>query len=213
MKRNQKGILLSLTVVIIFVCAIFFTYKLFKIEQVTTNIQEKKYVVWLNTLKDERKVTYERAYDNIIAISLDEKIGYTSTGGEVYKIKRNDNYLVLRDKGVEYLFRSGNTEEITLDRINITSLEISYVNDIENNGKILSDKETISDLKNQLIDKNLVQFPTSVEMTKDIYLYSDDANGAAIYLTFIHDEDGNCFIFDQTTDITWLINHKFIEKI
>lgn len=131
----------------------------------------------------------------------------------MYKIKRNDSYLFLRDKGVEYLFRSENTEEITLDRINITNLEISDVDDIENNGKIFSDKKIISDLENQLVDNNLVQFPTSIEMAKGVYLYSDDVNGIALYLTFIHDEDGNCFIFDQTTDSTWLIDHKFMKKI
>lgn len=173
-------------------------------------LENRKFILWNDTLTLGNE-TYERLEDNILAISLNAKIGYTDTGAQIFSIDNDNEFIVMRENGYEYLFKNAETSKLILENFDVNRFEMKDRNKLDAPKTNITELKTIDSLIEQLNKNNLVKFPQNITEGKDLFLYSREEN-VMLHLLYLHDDQENCFIYNFVDDNVWKINHLLMEQ-
>jgi len=175
----------------------------------------RKYIIIQNELFYE-DMAYVKMAENLFAISLTDQIGITDRDQQVYAIQGQDSndWICVRIDGIEAVYRNSKIPYLVVDRFNTNKMVVKDESILEGNQKTIIDQTIIDASLGYMVDKNLVNMPEEgYSMVMAINLYSDDFKGLCITLYYLHDENGNCFIYNSNTEEVWKIGHELMQQL
>lgn len=173
----------------------------------------KQYIVFNDTLSLENEFYY-KVEISLRADKLDQLLGYTTEGDQVYAIEGLDkkDWICLRNAGEEYIYRSARTNPITdFTLMDFSKLVIRDYNNIE---VILAidDEEIIQELKKQLIEENIVSGDIIATDIKNFSVFFKEYPTLEYECSYIIDQNGDHYFYDSYTDCTWKLNSHIFEN-
>jgi hypothetical protein len=174
-----------------------------------------KYFIIHGMLEHEGR-SYTQQSSNLIAINLGEQVGITDLDQQIYEIKGQDpkNWVCVRIDGVEKIYRNAGTQYLDINRFNPDKIIVKQSDGSFGMPKTIISQDVISALIGDLTDKNLVIFPEAFTETKQLSLSSSVFPGLSYILIYVHDsENGNCFIYEYSTEKTWITGHTLMEAL
>ena len=175
----------------------------------------RKYIIIQNELFYGETVYVEMA-ENLFAITLAEQIGVTDRGQQVYAIAGQDidDWICVRIDGVEAVFRNHKIPYLVVDRFDTNKIIIKEEFELAGQQKTIVDQSVIGTSLGYLADENLVKMSEeSYSTVMEMNLYSDKFKGLCIKLYYLHDEGGNCFIYNSNTEEVWKIGHELMQQL
>lgn len=174
-----------------------------------------KYLIIQDELVFDDKY-YVQLVENLAAIELEEQIGVTDQGQEVYKIKGQDSndWICIRNDGGESIYRNRDIQFLTIDRFKTNKLVVKDDTLSGGERKTIIEEDIINKILSDLKDENLSNYPEGIEMSKKVILYSDSFPGLCFTLYYLHDsENGVCFLYDYGTDKLWMVGHELMQQL
>jgi hypothetical protein len=174
-----------------------------------------KYFIIHGILEYEGR-SYTQQVSNLIAVNLGEQIGITDIEQQVFEIKGQNQteWVCVRIDGTEEVYRYTAAQHLDINRFKADKIIVKQVDDLVGAAKTVVSQEVVSAFVGDLTDDNLVAFPETYSEAKQVNLISSTFPGLSYILTYIHDsENGNCFVYESSSDRTWKTGHALMEAI
>jgi len=158
---------------------------------------------------------YIRQADNLEAVQLGGLIGITDLKQQVFRIKGQDplEWVCVRNNGAECIFKNSTTPKVSIQTFFPDTFIIKDEYNLGGEQITITNRQMINPVFFALKDDNLLSAPIESSIVKMLFLISNDYPGLCYSLRYLHDRDGNCYIYDDYYQQTWEIGHEIMEYI
>ena len=163
---------------------------------------------WKNNL-------YIRQADNMEAVQLGGVIGITDLKQQVYSIKGQDplEWVCVRNYGAECIYKKSTVPKVSIQTFFPDTLIIKNEYDLGGEQYTITNKQIINAAFFALTDDNILSAPVNASSTRMLILFSNEYPGLCYKLSYLHDRDGGCYLYDGYYQQTWEIGHELMEYI
>lgn len=149
---------------------------------------------------------------SIEAVSLDRQVGITQDGKQIYSILGCDvkDFICLRVEGHEVVFRNASLNPMTeIVALKVNRMVVREDEGIEDNISF-DNQEVIDEFLSMMEAENIVTGEVVGVVFEDITLYSGKYKGLCYKLSYVIDENGDEYVYDNCYETAWkFTKHMF----
>ncbi len=142
---------------------------------------------------------------DVEAVLLDKLIGKTQDNKQIYSIKGIDieDFICMRSEGQEIIYRNSKFMPMTeIERMDFYKMVVRSDRSVED-AFVIDDKSIIQEMLSMLEDENIVKGEVVGEVFEDIVLYSEKYKGLCYKYSYVIDEYGDEYLYDNQQMIAW----------